>query len=74
MGTCRRFEQNSIVLDKLLMGTGPPFTRPVANYRLPEKFRVPQILSYVGNRDPLDPLENFQAYLDLHRTPDELAC
>jgi hypothetical protein len=36
----------SVVVDKLLMGIESPFTRRVANYRLPEKFKVPQILSY----------------------------
>jgi len=56
------------------MGTDSPFTRRVADYRLLEKFKVPQILSYAGDRDPLDHLENFRAHLDLHGTPDEVAC
>jgi hypothetical protein len=63
-----------VVVDKLLMGTDSPFTRQVAEYRLPKKFKVPQILSYAGDRDSIDHLENFRAYLDLHRTPDEVAC
>jgi len=65
-----RFE----VVDKFLMGTDSPFTRWVADYRLPEKFKVPQILSYVGDGDPLDHLENFRVHLDLNGTPDEVAC
>jgi len=56
------------------MGTDSPFTRRVADYRLLEKFKVPQILSYAGDGDALDHLENFQAHLDLHGTPDEVAC
>jgi len=56
------------------MGTGSPFTRRVANYRLPKKFKVPQILSYVRDEDPLDHFENFKAHLDLHRTLNEVAC
>lgn len=28
-------------VDRLFMGTGTPFTRRVAEYRLPEKFKVP---------------------------------
>jgi hypothetical protein len=56
------------------MSTDSPFTRRVADYRLPEKFKVPQILSYAGDGDPLDHLENFRAHLDLHGTPDEVAC
>jgi len=48
-----------VVVDKLLMGTDSPFTRRVADYWLPKKFKVPQILSYAGDGDPLDHLENF---------------
>jgi hypothetical protein len=43
-------------------------------YQLPKKFKVPQIMSYTGDEDPLDHLENFQAHLDLHGTSDEVAC
>lgn len=42
--------------------------------RLPEKFKVPQILSYANNGDPLDHLENFRAHLDLHGTLNEVVC
>jgi hypothetical protein len=70
----RKDKSRSVVVDKLLRGTDSPFTRRVADYRLPEKFKVPQILSYVGDGDPLDHLENFRAHLDLHGTPDEVAC
>jgi hypothetical protein len=70
----RKDKNKSIVVDKLLEGTGSPFTKRVANYCLPEKFKVPQILSYVGDRDPFHHLENFRAHLDLHRTPDEMVC
>jgi hypothetical protein len=56
------------------MDTCSPFTRWVSNYRLSEKFKVPQVISYVGNRDPLDHLENVRAHLDLQGTPDEVAC
>jgi hypothetical protein len=70
----RNDKSRSVVVDKLLMGTDSLFTRRVADYRLPEKFKVPQILSYAGDGDPLDHLENFRAHLDLHGTPDEVAC
>jgi hypothetical protein len=65
----RKDKSKSIVVDKLLMGTGSPFTKQVANYLLPKKFKV-----NAGDGDPLDRLENFQAHLDLHGTPDEVAC
>jgi hypothetical protein len=67
-------KSKSIVVDKLLMSTGSPFTIRGANYRLPEKFKVPQILSYAGDGDPFDHLENLRAHLHLHGTPDEVAC
>jgi hypothetical protein len=70
----RKDKSISVVVNKLLMGTDSPFTRRVADYRLPQKFKVPQILSYAGDEDPLDHLENFQAHLDLHGTPDKVAC
>jgi hypothetical protein len=70
----RKDKSRSVVGDKLLKGTDSPFTRQVADYRLLEKFKVLQILSYVGDGDPLDHLENFRAHLDLHGTPDEVAC
>jgi hypothetical protein len=37
----RNDKSKSIVLDKLLLSTGSPFTRQVANYPLPEEFKVP---------------------------------
>jgi hypothetical protein len=70
----RKDKSRSIVVDKLLMDTDSPFTRRVADYWLPEKFKVPKILSYARDRDPLDHLENFRAHLDLHGTPDEVVC
>jgi hypothetical protein len=68
----RKGKSRSVVVDKLLMGADSPFTRLVADYRLPEKFKVPLILSYVGEGDPLDHLENFRAHIDFHGTPDEV--
>jgi len=62
-------KNKSIVGDRLLSGTNSPFTRGVANYQLPEKFKVPQIMSYAGDGDPLDHLEYFRAHLDLMRHP-----
>jgi hypothetical protein len=37
----RKDKSRSLVVDKFLMGTDSPFTRRVADYRLPEKFKVP---------------------------------
>lgn len=69
-----RDKSKTMIVDKLLLGTRSPFTKLVENYRLPEKFKVPQILSYVEIGDPIEHLENFRAILDLHGTLDEVAC
>jgi hypothetical protein len=37
----RKDKSRSVVVDKLLMGSDSPFTKRVADYRLPEKFKVP---------------------------------
>jgi len=70
----KKDKSNSLVLDRLLLATDSPFIRWVAYFRLPEKFKVTQIMSYAGDRDSLDHVENFPAHLDLHRTSDEVAC
>jgi hypothetical protein len=54
----KKDKSKSLVVDRLLSSTYSPFTSQVANYQLPEKFKVPQIMSYVGDKDPLDHLEN----------------
>jgi hypothetical protein len=55
----RKDNNKSIFVDMLLSGTDPPFTSTVTYFRLPEKFKVPQIMSYAGDGDPLYHLENF---------------
>jgi hypothetical protein len=73
-GDGKKDKSRSVVVDKLLMGTDSPFTRRVADYWLLEKFKVPQILCYARDGDPLNHLENFQAHLDHHGTLDKVAC
>jgi hypothetical protein len=41
------------VVDRLLLGANTPFTRRVANYHLPEKFKVPHIQSCIGVVDAI---------------------
>jgi hypothetical protein len=62
------------MVDRLLMGTRTPFTRQVADYHWLEKFKVPQIQSYTGVRDPIEHFENFRVHLDIHGTPNVVAC
>ena len=61
-------------LDDLVNRTDSPFTIPVNSYPLPQKFRMPQIESYDGVKDPLDHLETFKTLMHLQREPDEIMC
>ena len=47
-------------LDDLVNRTESPFTTSVNSFPLPYKFRMPQIESYDGVKDPLDHLETFK--------------
>ena len=52
--------QVSSNLDNLVYRTDSPFTASVNSFPLPHKFRMPQIDSYDGVKDPLDHLETFK--------------
>lgn len=45
------------------------FTDEVASFRLPEKFKVPEITTYTGQEDPVEHLDNYHAHLELQGTP-----
>ena len=51
-----------------------PFTTEVLNRPLPQKFRLPQLKSFDGLRDPLDHIESFKTLMLLQMTPDEVMC
>ena len=52
-------------LDDLVNKTNSPFTIPVNSCPLPQKFRIPQIESYDGVKDPFDHLETFKTLMHL---------
>jgi hypothetical protein len=62
------------LVENLLQKTTSPFTDDVANICLPEKFKIPEIPFYTGLEDPVEHLDNFRAHMDLHRTPEMVAC
>ena len=47
-------------------------TNEVLNRPLPPKFRLPQLESYDGSKDPLDHIESFKTLMLLQMTPDEV--
>jgi hypothetical protein len=57
-----------------LQKTTSPFNDEVAAFRLPKRFKVPNIPVYTGQEDPIEHLENFRAHMDLHGTLGEVVC
>ena len=58
-------------LDDLVNRTDSPFTAFVNSFPLSHKFRMPQIDSYDGVKDPLDHLETL---MHLQGVTDEIMC
>ena len=61
-------------LDDLVNRTNSPFTASVNFFPLPHKFRIPQIDSSDGVKDPLDHLETFKTLMHLQGVADEIMC
>ena len=59
-------------LDDLVNRTDSLFTISINSCPLPQKFRMPQIESYDGVKDPLDHLETFKTLMHLQGVPDEI--
>jgi hypothetical protein len=70
----QRDKGKTSLVDNLLQKTASPFINQVASFCLPEKFKVPDIAIYTELEDPIKHLENYRSHLDLHGTPDEIAC
>ena len=61
-------------LNDLVNRTDSSFMIPINSYPLPQKFRMPQIESYNGVKDPLDHLETFKTLIHLQGIPNEIMC
>ena len=61
-------------LDGMIQRTNSPFTTEVLNCPLPPKFRLPQLESFDGLRDPLDHIKSFKTLMLLQMTLDEIMC
>ena len=46
-------------VEKILQGTGSPFSPRVEEYWLPEKFKAHPMVNYRGIRDPVEHLGGF---------------
>ena len=60
--------------DNLVNKTDSLFTVSVNSCPLPQKFRMPQIESYDGVKDPLNHLETFKTLMYLQGVLDEIMC
>ena len=61
-------------LDDLVNRTDSLFTTTVNSFPLPHKFRMPQIDSYDGVKDPLDHLETFKTLMHFQGVANETMC
>ena len=61
-------------VDRLVRATNSPFTTAVLECPVPSKFRLPQLESFDGLKDPQDHLNTFKMTLGLQQPPDEILC
>ena len=52
-------------LDDLVHRIDSPFTASITSFSLPLKFRMLQVETYDGSKDPLDHLESFKTLMHL---------
>ena len=51
-----------------------PFKPGVANYPLPQKFKMPSVKTFDSKKDPVNHLETYKTLMQLHNVPDEIMC
>ena len=61
-------------MDYLVRRIDTPFKPDMANYPLPQKFKMPSVETFDGKKDPLDHLETYKTLMQLHSVPDEIMC
>ena len=61
-------------LDRMVKRTDSSITQRVLDHPFPPKFRLPQLESYDGLKDPLNHITTFKMTLSLPQTPDEIVC
>ena len=67
-------EKTDQSLDRIVRKMDSPFTVAVQECPVPSKFRLPQLESFDGLKDPLDHLNTFKTTLGLQQPPDEILC
>ena len=67
-------KKNNRSLDSMVRTTDSPFMTAILECPVPSKFRLPQLESFDGLKDPLDHLNTFKTTLGLQQPPDEILC
>ena len=63
-----------VSMDALVQQTESPFTVGVLHFPLLAKFRMPQIETFDGMKDPVDHLNTYNNQMELHRYQDPIRC
>ena len=61
-------------MDTLVQQTESPFIAEVLRYPLPAKFRMPQVETFDGVKDPVDHLNTYKNQMELHGYQDPVWC
>ena len=52
----------------------PPFTEDILHAPLPPKFKMPQFNTYDGSGDPMEHLESYRSWMELHGVTSSIMC
>ena len=63
-----------VSMDALVQQTESPFTAGALHFPLPVKFRMPQIETFDGTKDPVDHLNTYKNQMELHGYQDPVGC
>ena len=63
-----------VSMDALVQQTKSSFTAGVLHFPVPTKFRMPQIETFDGTKDPIDHLNTYKNQMELHGYQDPVRC
>ena len=63
-----------ISMEAMVQQTESPFTIKVLYFPLPAKFRMPQIETFDGTKDPIDHLNTYKNQMELHGYQNPIRC
>ena len=63
-----------VSMDALVQQTESPFTAGELHFPLPAKFKMPQIETFDGTKDPIDNLNTYKNQMELHEYQEPVRC